>query len=374
MYGKHLENGFFLAALALVTAAFVLLLSDYLMPIFWAATLGVLFYPVKRRIAGRLEGRPSTAALLTLLLILVTVIVPAFGLVSAVANEAAQLYGRIQRGELDPTLLLRWIERMAPQAVELAGSVGIDFEQIRANLSQAAVTVSQKVGTFAFAAGQNALQFTVGFFVMLYMLFFVLRDGERILDLLIRVLPLGDERERLLFQKFAEVSRATIKGTIVIGMIQGALGGIIFALLGITGAVFWGVVMAVLSLLPAVGAGLVWAPAALILAIQGAWVKAAILALFGVLVIGLVDNLLRPVLVGHDTRMPDYLVLLSTLGGLGLFGVSGFVIGPVIAALFLAFWVMFEHEHHPDYRQPAKAPEDAPPDPAEETAEAPREP
>lgn len=350
---KRLEYGFFIALLVLVTVAFVALLSGYLLPIFWAATLGVLFYPVKSRLAKRLRGRSSSlAAFLTLVLILTTVIVPAFGLVSAVAGEASQLYARIQSGELDPAALLRWFESMAPRLVELAGSFGIDFGQIRSNLSQGAVKVSQYVGGFAFAAGQNALAFTLAFFIMLYVLFFVLRDGDRILDVLIRALPLGDARERLLFSKFAEVSRATIKGTVVIGMIQGALGGLIFALLGIRGAVFWGVVMAVLSLLPAVGAGLVWAPAALLLAIQGAWGKALMLALFGALVIGLVDNLLRPLLVGRDTRMPDYLVLLSTLGGLSLFGVSGFVIGPVIAALFLAFWVMFEQQHHPDYRPP----------------------
>jgi predicted PurR-regulated permease PerM len=360
MEDKRLQQGFFIALLVLVTAAFIVLLSGYLLPIFWAATLGVLFYPVKARIAARLKGRSSAAAFITTLLILATVIVPVFALVSAVAAEASQLYARIQRGELDPAALLRWVESMAPQVVEWAGSLGIDFEQIRSNLSQAAVRVSQYVGNFAFAAGQNALAFTVAFFVMLYVLFFVLRDGDRILELMIRALPLGDERERLLFSKFAEVSRATIKGTVVIGMIQGALGGLIFALLGIGGAVFWGVVMAVLSLLPAVGAGLVWAPAALLLAINGAWGKALVLTLFGALVIGLVDNLLRPVLVGRDTRMPDYLVLLSTLGGLGLFGVSGFVIGPVIAALFLAFWVMFEQEHHPDFQPPKPSPGETP--------------
>ena len=136
-----------------------------------------------------------------------------------------------------------------------------------------------------------------------------------------------------------------MKGTLVIGILQGTLGGIIFALLGVDAAVFWGVVMTALSILPVVGAGLVWVPAALIMLATGAWIKALVLTLFGVLVIGLVDNILRPILVGRDTRMPDYLVLLSTLGGLSLFGISGFVIGPVIAALFLVTWTMFESEH-----------------------------
>jgi len=181
---------------------------------------------------------------------------------------------------------------------------------------------------------------------MVYVLYFFLRDGEVLLDTLVHALPLGDDRERELFAKFAEVSRATVKGTLVIGLVQGTLGGMIFGLLGVQGAVFWGSVMVIMSLLPVVGASLVWLPAALIMAANGDYTKAGILIVFGVVVIGLVDNLLRPILVGRDTRMPDYLVLLSTLGGLTVFGASGFVIGPVIAALFLTVWVMFANENH----------------------------
>src|SRR5690606_15058837 len=150
----------------------------------------------------------------------------------------------------------------------------------------------------------------------LYLLFFFLRDGDRLIDSFVKVLPLGDERERRLFSKFAEVSRATIKGTLVVGVIQGALGGFIFWVLGISAPIFWAVLMTVLSLLPAIGAAIVWFPAAVILIVTGSYIKGLILLAFGTGVISLVDNFLRPVLVGRDTRMPDYLVLLSTLGGL----------------------------------------------------------
>jgi predicted PurR-regulated permease PerM len=207
-----------------------------------------------------------------------------------------------------------------------------------------AVAMSQYVCTLAVSAGQSAVRFGIMFFVMLYVLYFFLRDGAELLEVIINALPIGDERERELFAKFAEVSRATIKGTIVIGVLQGTLGGLIFWLLGVDAAVFWGAVMMVLSLVPMLGAGLIWAPAAVAMVASGAYMKAALLVLFGVLVIGLVDNLLRPVLVGRDTRMPDYLVLLSTLGGLTMFGVSGFIVGPIIAALFLTLWVMFAKE------------------------------
>ncbi len=154
------------------------------------------------------------------------------------------------------------------------------------------------------------------------------------------MIPLGDQRERRLFRKFAEVSRATLKGTVVVAIVQGTLGGVALAVVGIDGAVFWGVVMTILSVLPAVGTSLVWLPAAVWLFATGATMQAVALLVMGVL-IGFIDNFLRPVLVGRDTKMPDYLILLSTFGGITAFGLSGFVIGPIIAALCVAGWDMF---------------------------------
>src|SRR5581483_6821834 len=196
----------------------------------------------------------------------------------------------------------------------------------------------------ALGIGQDVLRIAALFFLMLYILFFFLRDGSRLVAMLIRVVPLQDMRERELLAKFAEVSRATIKGTLVVGIVQGAMGGILFWALGIPAPVFWGTLMAMFSVLPAVGPGLIWLPAAVILMAMGHIVKGIIVIAAGVLVIGLVDNVLRPLLVGRDTQMPDYLVLLATLGGLAVFGVSGFVIGPVIAAFFLVVWEMFAQE------------------------------
>jgi len=189
--------------------------------------------------------------------------------------------------------------------------------------------------------GQNTFDFMVGFVVMLYLLFFLLRDGVALARRIRDAIPLAADHKRELFDKFATVIRATVKGNILVAMSQGALGGLIFAFLGIPGAVLWGVVMAVLSLLPAVGASLVWGPVAIYFFSTGAIWQGVVLSAFGVLVIGLVDNILRPILVGKDTKMPDYLVLLSTLGGLAVFGLNGFVIGPVIAAMFMAVWGIF---------------------------------
>jgi predicted PurR-regulated permease PerM len=149
------------------------------------------------------------------------------------------------------------------------------------------------------------------------------------------------EHKRLLLSKFTTVVRATVKGNVAVAATQGALGGLIFSFLGIQGALLWGCVMAFLSLLPAVGASLIWAPVAIYFLFTGAIWQGLTLTAFGVLVIGLVDNLLRPLLVGKDTQLPDYVVLISTLGGMVLFGLNGFVIGPVIAALFIAAWDLF---------------------------------
>ncbi len=340
-----MQQSFLVGLTLLVTVAFVALLLDFFQPILWAAVFGILFLPVQHYLERVLKGRASVAALLTVLLIFTTVIVPALLVASAVVQEATGLYTKINEGEIDPGAPLRWIEAMMPQATEFAESIGIDLNEIRQNLSLVAVTGSQFIGSLALSAGQNAVRFSVMFFLMLYLLFFVLRDGDEMLNTITRAIPLGEARERALLSRFATVSRATIKGTLVVGLVQGTLGGLIFWALGFQAAVFWGVVMVAMSMLPVVGAGLIWLPAAIVLLTGGAYIKAMILVVFGVLVIGLADNFLRPMLVGRDTRMPDYLILLSTIGGITMFGVSGFVVGPIIAALFLTVWEMFALEY-----------------------------
>jgi predicted PurR-regulated permease PerM len=175
---------------------------------------------------------------------------------------------------------------------------------------------------------------------MLYVVFFLFRDGERLADKIAKTIPLREEHTERLLKQFATVVRATVKGNIVVALVQGALGGVAFLVLGVPGPMLWGAVMALFSLLPAVGAFLVWAPVAAYFFFTGELVKAVGLTLWGAVVIGLVDNFLRPILVGRDTRMPDWLVLVATLGGIVVFGLNGFVIGPVIAAVFLVSWDM----------------------------------
>lgn len=339
-----IDRTFFVALLVVVTIAFVWLVSGFLQPVFWAVALGIVVFPVHGRIEQRLGGRKSLAAAASMLLVLVVVILPLAGVIAAVTTEAAGLYDRLADGEVDPTAVYRFVEQNVPLVLSLLQSLGVDPERLQGQLSAGAVQASQFIATQALALGQDTVRVTVYFFLMSYLLFFFLRDGRRILDGVVRALPLGDERERHLLARFAEVSRATIKGTFVVGVVQGAIGGAAFAVLGIGAPVLWGVLMALLSIVPAVGPALVWIPAAIMLIAGGNLVGGIVLIAVGVFIIGLVDNLLRPILVGRDTRMPDYLILLSTLGGLAAFGLAGVVIGPIIAAFFLSVWAMASEE------------------------------
>ncbi|HLV76679.1 MAG TPA: AI-2E family transporter [Marinobacter sp.] len=343
MYEK-LETRTFLAMLLGVSFAFIMVMKPFFGPIFWAVAVAVIFHPVQQRLVRRWGDRPNLNALVTLLLCIIIVVLPVVFLGAALVGEGMAVYQKIEDGELRPGEYLDQINRSFPAIQSFLLQFDISFGELRDKASNAVLGASQFLGKKALGFGQNTFQFFLGLALMVYLTFFLLRDGQKLIELLIRALPLGDERERLLFAKFAEVTRATVKGNLLIAIIQGALGGLIFWVLGITGPLLWGVVMAIVSLLPAIGAAIVWVPVAIYLAAVGDIGPAIILALYGALVIGLADNLLRPILVGRDTRMPDYLVLLSTLGGIGLFGINGFVMGPLVAALFMSFWGIFIRE------------------------------
>jgi predicted PurR-regulated permease PerM len=212
-------------------------------------------------------------------------------------------------------------------------------------LTRALSEGTQYIATQAFSLGQNTFEFVASLFITLYLAFFLIRDGEDMVKVVRRKVPLASEDKKELAAKFTTVVRATVKGTLLVAAIQGALGGIAFWFLGVKGALLWGVLMAFLSLVPAVGAALVWVPVALYFFFIGAYWQCIALVAWGVLVIGLVDNLLRPILVGKDTRMPDYVVMITTLGGLAVFGINGFVLGPAIAAMFMAVWHIYGVAH-----------------------------
>jgi len=341
-----IQSAFFFSILIIASVAFLAILMPFFEPILWAATLAVLFTPVQKFILSRLDQRENIASLLTLLIIFFAVIVPTLMLTIAVGRESVSMYQSIANGEINLSGPINWAQTTWPSLIGHAESLGINVEEIKQKISSSALQGSQWAVSHIFAVGQNTLTFAIMFFLMLYLLFFFLRDGKKIIEAIIHTLPIGDESERFLLSKFAEVSRATIKGTLVVGIVQGTIGGIMFSLLGIQSAIFWGVVMILLSILPAIGSALVWLPAAIYLITSGMIVQGIILILVGVFIIGMIDNILRPILVGRDTKMPDYLILLSTLGGIALIGISGFVLGPVIAAFFLTIWTLFAKDYN----------------------------
>ena len=208
-------------------------------------------------------------------------------------------------------------------------------------VSKGALEGSQFFATQVFSFGQSTFELVVSFFIMLYLLYFFIRDGQQMVRSIRNAVPLAEQQKRLLQLKLRRVVRASVKGNLAVAITQGALGGLMFWFLGIHSSLFWAVLMMFLSLLPAVGAGIVWAPVAIYFLVTGQVWEGVVLALYGVLVIGMVDNVLRPILVGKDTKMPDFLILISTLGGMAIFGLNGFVIGPLIAALFHSSWGLF---------------------------------
>ena len=352
-----LEKRAFLLLLACITFLFFYLLKPFFAPLFWSCAISLVFFPVYERFEAWWGHKPNSSALATLLVSICVLVIPVILVSLSFVQEAADLYQRIDSGELKPGTILDRVQEALPPLQALLERVGVDMNSIKENAASTAVAASRFAAQHALSIGQGTFTFFLHLGLMLYLTFFLLRDGRKIIRLLIRALPLGDERERLLFAKFAEVTRATIKGNLVVAAVQGALGGIIFAVLGLPGPVLWGVLMAVLSLIPAVGAGLIWAPAAVYLFATGDWVSAVVLVVYGLLVIGLADNLLRPILVGRDTKLPDWLVLLSTLGGLVMVGINGFVIGPLIAALFVVFWQIFSTDFYPPEHSIPKEPQ-----------------
>ena len=333
--------GFLLIA---VTAAFIWLIKGFVQPIFWAVALGIVFFPMHLKLIELCKGRHALAAAASVIIILLIVVLPLGAIITAMAAEATSLARRVVEEDMIGKAIA-WGTEVLPGVESTLETLNVDLDELGSQISSSAVTVSQFLATQAVAIGQNTIRITVYFFLMLYLLYFFMRDGTRMLDGLVRALPFGDERERHLLERFAAVSRATIKGTMVVGIVQGGIGGIMFAILGIGGPVLWGVVMALFSIIPAIGPAVVWLPAAIILIVNGSLIKGIVLIVVGSVVIGLADNLLRPILVGRDTKMPDYLILLSTLGGLTAFGIAGVVIGPIIAAFFLSVWEMAEEEY-----------------------------
>jgi predicted PurR-regulated permease PerM len=340
MTETRFRQAFLLLLVTAISVAFVAMIRAFLLTILLAAIFSGLSYPAYQWMLGRMRGRETLAAIGTLVLLLVLVIAPVLAVLGAGANEALRVTETIsprlqqlvdQPGEFDSRLrALPGYDRIEPYRAQILTKAGELVGGTSAFLFAALSATTRATALFIFH-----------FFVLLYTMYFFLTGGPGLLGGVLAYLPLTDADKQRMVGKFVSVTRATLKGTILIGVAQGLLGGVAFWAVGIDGAIFWGTVMTLLSIIPGVGGALVWVPAAIILIAIGEIWRGIALVLFCALVVGSVDNLLRPRLVGQDTKMHELLIFFSTLGGLMLFGAMGFILGPILAALFVTAWEMF---------------------------------
>lgn len=323
-----------------ISALFLSMIRQFLMAIFLAGIFSALSYPLYRRFERWFKNRRGLASIATLILIIFVVILPLGGLLGIVTGQA------IKVGET----VKPWVQQQLaqPDAVSNALKSLPFYDKIEPYRNLILTKAGELVGHISGFLINRLRSVTLGtvnfifmLFIMLYTMFFFFMDGKKLINKILYYLPLEDQDEHLMLDKFTSVTRATLKGTAVIGILQGGLAGAAFAVVGIHSAVFWGTIMAVLSFIPGIGTALVWGPAVIILAATGHLAKAIGLGVFCAAVVGSIDNLLRPVLVGRDTQMHELMILFGTLGGIIMFGVVGIIIGPIIAALFVTVWEIY---------------------------------
>jgi predicted PurR-regulated permease PerM len=323
-----------------ISAIFLTMIRSFLMAIFMAGIFSALTYPIFKRIEHRLGHHRSLAAIGTLLLIIMVILIPLGALTGIVTNQAIKVGQTvtpwIQKQINQPNAFSDLFRRL-PYYKEIAPYKA----QILQKAGEAIGGISRILINSLSSGAIGAIQFFMTIAILLYTMFFFLLDGPKLLNKILYYLPLEDDDERQLLMKFTSVTRATIKGTLVIGIMQGTMAGLAFWVAGIPSAVFWGTIMAVLSIIPGVGTALIWIPAAIFLAAAGSYLKAIGLIVFCGLVTGSVDNLLRPILVGKDTQMHELMIFFGTLGGIIMFGVVGMIIGPIVAALFVTLWEIY---------------------------------
>jgi predicted PurR-regulated permease PerM len=340
---RDVEDHTLIVLLIAVSVAFAWILWPFYGAILWATVLAIVFAPFYRWLSSAMGQHRNLAGIASVLIILTMVILPLTLTAASLLQEATNLYETIESGQMDfGQFIQQVIDALPSWATDILNRLGLtDLSAIQPRLSAALVQGSKTIAAQALSVGKGTANFIISLFIMLYLLFFFLRDGTALSRRIKDAIPLPADQKREIFSKFTIVTRAMFKGTLLVAIVQGALGGFIFWVLGIHAPVLWGVVMGLFSLLPAVGAAAVWLPVAIYFLATGAIWEGVVLIAFGAFVIGLVDNLLRPFLVGKDTELPDFVVLISTLGGISIFGLNGFVIGPTIAAMFIAVWDIF---------------------------------
>ncbi len=329
-----------LGLVLIISAVFLTMIHQFIMPLFMAGLFSAVLSPAHHWLTRKLGGNAHIASILTVVGMILLVLVPLSVLIGVVVaqaiNVAQSITPFVQTLINEPTILNRYIEKI-PYIEQILPYRDVLIEKA----GQLVGTVSSFLIDGLSSVANLTINAVFGTIVMLYVMFYFLIMGDVLLGKMLYFLPLRDEDEQLLMRRFTSVTRATIKGTLIIGLLQGLICGLAFAIAGINGSVFWGTVMAAASIIPAFGTALVWVPALVILLLLGDFTGAIILGVLCGLVAGNLDNLIRPRLVGKDTEMHDLFVLFGTLGGIAMFGILGIIIGPIIAALFITIWELY---------------------------------
>ncbi|MCL9982342.1 MAG: AI-2E family transporter [Erythrobacter sp.] len=348
----ELQHASFLLILAVVSLLMAVVMWPFAQPLLWAALAAIMFQPLYRWMLRKMGGRRNAAASASLLVIFFAVLVPALWLATLVVQEALNLVATLEQQPLDLTTSFDRVYAMLPQMAQEAidRSGWADMANVQKKLEGMLAQSAGMIASQAVSIGSGALGFLLSFSVGLYVMFFLLRDGERIGRTVLRTIPVERSISERLAERFLGIVRATIKGSGVVGVVQGVLGGITFLIVGLESALFFGVLMTVFALVPVIGAGAVYIPVGLWLLVAGeVWQGVFVLAV-GFFVISSADNVLRPILVGRDTGIPDWIILVTTLGGISFLGFSGIVLGPLVAGLFLASWSILREYRDEDAR------------------------
>ena len=341
--GTNLRTAFVLLLVTAVTALFLAVAWPFLKPLLLGALLAGLFHPLYRWITRLLGGRQSLGAGVTLLVLLVLGLGPISVFLGIVVQQALTVSDQAipwlsqHLGAASTSNIHDWLVQRFPALAEYMPSQ----EELLQQVGTAAKTAGAFLVGFASRMTVTTAAFLLNLFVMLYAMFFFFKDGHKILERIFYYLPLSDEDETSMLARFTSITRATVKGTLVIGVIQGTLAGVAFWVAGIDGAALWGTIMTILAIIPGIGAPLVWVPVVIVLFVNGQYVTGTLLLVWCGVVVATIDNFLRPLFVGRDAQMPDLLILIGTLGGLFLFGPIGFIVGPIICGLFLTVWDIY---------------------------------
>ena len=323
-----------------ISTLFISMIHQFVMAIFLAGLFSAMARPVFRQLKLWFGGRRHLASLVTMLVMIIVVLIPLMLLIGIVVSQAIDVGQSVTP----------WVRQFVDTPDSLADFLQhLPFyeqllpyrEVILEKAGQLVGSISKWIANGLSSATLGTANFLFMTFVFLYTTYFFQMDGPKLIRKILYYLPLGSDDENLMLEKFTSVTRATLKGSMLIGLLQGGLAGIAFAVIGIDNAVFWGTVMAVLSIIPSVGSALVWLPASVILILQGSVAGGVGLLVFCAVIVGSLDNVLRPILVGKDTRMHELMIFFGTLGGIMMFGIAGIFIGPLIASLFVTIWELY---------------------------------